>query len=173
MPLTPSFTAQQGLSNPNLITFTDTSTGSDGTIIARYIFIQLWDGSYLVPAGTTTNYIIWNYANSSIISDLLTKSQAATVTVNWYSDINSNPIYSVAQDVEWGLYDYLALFGLLQTQTSNPQIINSSDFYDNCLDMIVNLFQAENAIIKMNDVYSSQAAFDRNYFLMKYQNTFV
>lgn len=173
MALTPSFTAIEGLSNPNLVTFTDTSTGSDGTIVARYVFVQLWDGSYLVPAGSTTNYIIWDYANSTIIVDLLTKSQAVTVTVNWYADVTANPVYTSSQDIEWGLYDYLNLFELLQTQTSNPQIINSSDFYDNCLNMIVNLFQAENAVINMHDVYSSQAAFDRNYFLMKYQNTFV
>lgn len=170
---TPSFTTAQDLSNPNLITFTDSSTGVDATITTRYIFVQLADGTYLVPAGTTTNYIVWDYANANKVVDLLSKSQAVTVTVNWYANVNNAPVYTIVQNTEWGLFDYLYLFEMLQTQTSNPSIINSSDFYDNTLKMIVNLFQAENSITKMSDVYSSQAAFDRNLYLMRFQNQFA
>lgn len=172
MALTPSFTASQDLSNPNLITLTDTSTGSD-SIVERHVFIQLWDGSYLVPAGTDTNYVVWDYANPSITLDVLTKSQAVTVTVQWFVNVNSNPSYTVVEEFAWDLHDYLFLFELLQTQTSNPFIINNSEFYGVSLNMVVNLFQAENAINKMTDVYSSQAALDRNLQYIKSENIFA
>ena len=170
MALTPSFTSSESLSSPNLITFNDTSTGSDSSITTRYIFVQLSDGSYLVPAGTTTDYIVWDYADLTITVDLLKRSQAANVTVLWYANTGSQPVYTVTTLLEWDLYDYLFLFGNLQTQTSNPNVINDSSFYPNTLAMIVNLFQSENAVLKMNDVYSSQAALDRNYELITYQS---
>lgn len=173
MPLTPNFITTQDLSNPNLITFTDTSSGTDGTITTRYIFVQLWDGSYLVPKGTTTNYIVWDYANSSIVLDLINKSQAVKVTVQWFADVNSSAVYELSENIEWGLFDYLFLFQLLQTQTSSPNVINNPTFYEQTLNMIVNLFQAENAILPMGDIYSSQAAFDRNLSLIRYQNSFT
>lgn len=170
VPLTANFSSSESLSSNNLVTFLDISTGSDGTITTRRIYILLANGTYLVPTGTTTDYIVWDYANASIVVDILTQSTAASVRVDWLA--GSSVVYTKTILMGWDLYDYVFLFGLLQTQTSKPNIIDDSNYYNNTLAMIVNLFQGENAIEKMDDLYSSQAAFNRNTFLINNQNLF-
>lgn len=170
MPLTPNFTSSESLASPNLVTFQDTSDGTDNTIVERRIYCLLADGTYLVPSGTTTDYILWDYNDTSIQLDLLTKSQTSNVTVEWWS--NSAKVYDKTILMEWDLYDYLFLFGLLQVQTSTPRIIDDTNYYDNCYKMLVNLFNSENATTKMGDLYSSQAALDKNQYLMQNQNLF-
>ncbi len=170
MPLTANFSSSESLPSPNLVTFLDTSVGTDLTITTRHIYIQLADGTYLVQAGTTTNYEIWDYVNLSITLNILTQSQAANVTVIWLN--GSTPVYTKTILMEWNLYDYLFLFGLLSTQTSNPSIIADTNYYDNFLKMIVNLFNAEKAIELMDDIYSGQGALDRNQFLIQNQSLF-
>lgn len=165
--LTPNFTSTESLSSPNFITFTDTSTGSDATIVNRRIYVQLADGTYLVPSGTSTSYINWAYTDSSITLNLIEKSQSANVLVVW-SD-GTTDVYTKTILMEWDLYDYLFLFYLLQVQTSSPSIINDTNYYGNCLKMIVNLFNSENATLLMDDLYSSQAALDKNFYLMNNQ----
>lgn len=164
MPLVPNFTSTESLSSPNLVTFSDTSTGSDGTITTRTITVVYADG--------TTQTFDWVYTDASIQVNLLTKSQAATVTVEWFADPSNPYVYVSVQDMEWNLYDYLFLFGLLSTQTSKPTIISDLNYYSNTAQMIVNLFQAEKAILKMSDVYSAQSSLDRNFFLMSNQNLY-
>lgn len=168
MALTPNFSSSENLSANNYVTFVDTSTGSDGTIVTRRVYILQADGTYLVPAGTTTNYFLWDYTNASITVDLLSKSTTANVTVEWWS--SSAKVYTKTILTEWDLYDYVFLFGLLQTQTSNPLIINDANYYNNTMAMIVNLFQSENAVELMDDLYSSQSALDRNQQLINNQN---
>ncbi|HXU25765.1 MAG TPA: hypothetical protein VN698_00930 [Bacteroidia bacterium] len=172
MALTPNFTSTEDLYSNNLVTFNDTSTGSDGTITVRHISILLADGSYLVPAGTSTNYIIWDYANSSILLNLLTKSTSATVKVEWFADPTQAAVYTLTQYMIWDLYDYVFLFGLLGSQTSKPIVVDDIGYWPNSWYMCTNLFQAEQAIVKMNDTYSSQGALDRNQDLIDNQSKF-
>lgn len=168
--LTPNFTSTESLSSPSNITFTDTSTGSDSNVINRRIYVALADGTFLVPSGTTTSYINWSYSDSSITLNLISKSQAANVTVIW-SD-GTTDLYTKTILMEWDLYDYLFLFYLLQVQTSQPSIINDTNYYNNCLIMIVNLFNSENAVLLMDDLYSSQGALDKNFYMMNKQPLF-
>ena len=66
MALNPAFTASQSAGVPENLTFTDTSTGSDVTIVARRIYLLQSDGTYLVPSGVTTDYIPWPLATNPI-----------------------------------------------------------------------------------------------------------
>ena len=68
MPLIENFTATQYVATPNLLVLDDTSTGSDGAITVRYVYLQKADGSYLVEEGTTTNYEVWTLASGNTIS---------------------------------------------------------------------------------------------------------
>jgi hypothetical protein len=78
MPLTPNFSASQNYGTPSVITLTDTSTGSDGTIAKRRVYMLQANGTYLVPAGTTTNYVDWSLADTSISLDVLAQDSALT-----------------------------------------------------------------------------------------------
>lgn len=170
MSLTANFSSSEDITSNNLVTFNDTSTGSDGTIVTRRVYVLLSDGTYLVPAGTTTSYFLWDYANASIQVDLLSKSTSAAVTVEWWS--STAKVYTLTIDSEWDLYDYVFLFGLLSAQTSYPAVNANQGYWPNSWYMCTNLFQSENAITKMNDVYSSQSALDRNQLLINNQSLY-
>jgi hypothetical protein len=81
MAISPNFTASQNSGTPNIITLTDTSTGSDGTIAKRRVYLLQSDGTYLVPAGTTTDYIDWIIIDSNISLNDLTQATALSITV--------------------------------------------------------------------------------------------
>lgn len=170
MPIIPNFSSTESLSSPNLITFTDTSSGSDNTLTTRHLTIVLSDGTYLVPSGNTGIFIDWPYVNNSITLDLINKSTVATVTCVWLNGTAS--IYSIPILMEWDLYDYLFLFGLLSTQTGIPTIISDTNYLFNFFKMVSFLWNAESAVLKMNDSYSGQAALDKNKYMMDRQNDF-
>ena len=52
MPLTADFSVSQPLGEPSIVTVTDTSTGSDGTITARRVYIKDAFGNFIYPIVT-------------------------------------------------------------------------------------------------------------------------
>lgn len=172
MALTVNFTSSESLSSPNLVTFEDTSTGTDVTIVNRRIIVRLANGNYLTTSGesTTEAYENWDYAESEITLDLLERSTSANVTVEWWS--NSARVYTKTILMQWDLYDYLFLFELLSSQTSAPIAVDNQGYWPNTFKMVTNLFQSESAVENMDDLYSAQGALDRNYYLITHQSMF-
>jgi len=172
MAITANFSSTESLSTPSQVTFTDTSTGSDGTLTVRHLYIQLANGSYLTESGesTTPTYTVWDYSDASITLDILSQSTTANCTVIWLS--GSTPVTNKTILMIWDLYDYIFMFGLIQTQTSSPTIISDTNYYSNYLQMIVNVFSAETACTLMSDIYSSQASLNKNQYLINNQNLF-
>ena len=60
MALTVNFSTSQTHGSPGDIIFTDTSTGTEGSVTQRRIYIQAADGEYLVETGTSTQYEVWS-----------------------------------------------------------------------------------------------------------------
>lgn len=166
--LTPNFSSDQSSSDPSVITFLDISLGTDSTITDRQIQVVLADGTYLVPDGTSTNYIDWPYGQTSIVVDLLKRSTAAFVTVSWLA--GSTVTYTKVLPMEWDFADILFLFGLLSFQTSNPTIISDANYYSNVFIMISNVWMSETAISDMDDVFSSQSSLDKNFYMITKQS---
>src|ERR1700751_3277271 len=164
MSFSQNFSSSQSISTPSIITLVDTSTGTDNSLTNRMVTVTLSDGTTLVPAGTTSSFFNWPYSDGSITVNLLDKSTVANVLVVWLSGSTAN--YSKEILMEWNLYDYLFLFELLQTQTSDPDILSDANYYSNFLKMIVNLFNASNAVTYMSDIYSAQGALDKNKYMM-------
>lgn len=173
MALVPNFSSSESLSQNNYVTFTDTSTGSDGTLTNRKIFVVLANGNWLTTGGvqsTTEASMDWSYSDASITIDLLTNSTSANVTVKWYA--GSTKVYDKTILMEWDLYDYVFLFGLLSAQTSYPAVNANQGYWPNSFAMVTNLFQSEQAVELMDDLYSSQGALDRNQYFINNQNLF-
>lgn len=170
MPFTPNFSASESLASPSQITITDSSTGSDGTITARLIYSRLADGTYLVQEGTTTDYEVWPLGDTSITLEILDKSQAVEITVKYFA--GSTIAYT--KTILWGfdLYDYIFAFEKVQVLTSKPKLIDNPNFLLGMMKLDVNLFCEETAIEIGDDIYSAQAALDRNYYLISNQTTF-
>lgn len=162
MPLSPSFSVSESLANPNELTFVDTSTGSDGTIVNRRIYFKLANGNWLTENGQSTTgvYTNWPYSDNSIILSLLQQSTAADITVEWWD--NSTAVYSVSNTFCFNIYDYLFGLQLLQGNTSSPNQVQDSAYYSNLMQFIVNIFNEESAIDPGEDIFSSQGAMTRN-----------
>ena len=165
MPLVPNFTSTESLSSPGTITFTDTSTGSDNTLTVRTITLTYADGTVGSPIG-------WNIGQASItIANLVPRSTTASVTVNWLD--GATVVYTKTILMEWDLFDYVFMFGLIQTQTSTGgSILQDQNYLFNSMNYIVNLTNSETACNLIDDAYSSQSALDRNYALSQNQSKY-
>lgn len=159
---TPDFTTSESLASPNLITFTDVSIGVDNTLTNRKIYCRLANGNWLTTAGesTTIAYENWSYSDTSITLDLISQSTTSSVTVEWLN--GSTVVYDKTELIEWDLYDYLFAFELIQSQTATPGIIQDSSYYSNFFQFITNLWASEASVTYGSDLYSSQAALNKN-----------
>ena len=94
----PSFAVSQNLGFPSVIVLTDTSTGTDETISQRNVYLQKADGTFLVPEGTTTNYIVWSIVLNTISIDVLDKDYALNVMVDYVNIVNTPLVFDLTFD---------------------------------------------------------------------------
>ena len=159
MPLTPSFTVSQTSGLPSVITLTDKSTGSDAAISQRFVFIQKNDGTYLVPTGTSTNYILWSYANPTISIDVLKKDMAVNITVQWLNN-TSTVLYTLSTLNLFTLYIKTFFYSLTQYQATNKSITQNNNFYGNKSKLWGYIKGAETAIQLASDISGAQNELD-------------
>jgi hypothetical protein len=133
MPLVPNFTVAQYVSNPSLIVFTDTSTGTDSSITVRYVYMQKSDGTYLVEEGTTTDYEIWSLASGNTISfDVLDKDYALNITVEWRSATSTVGdtvvLYNKSASYCFSTYAKIYNTKLSKAQVSSPSLLDGANW---------------------------------------------
>jgi hypothetical protein len=171
MPLSPNFTASQNSGTPNLIFLTDTSTGSDVTITKRRIYLLQSNGTYLVPTGTTTDYIDWALADVTISLNVLIQDTALSITVQWLSAANvvvANKTTSFA----FTAYNETFYYGLTESQVANANLTASTNWYQTKMILRVELDSAYQAISFASDIFSAQAALNRATFISTNQSYF-
>lgn len=171
MPLSPNFTASQNSGTPNLIFLTDTSTGSDGTITKRRIYLLQSNGTYLVPAGTATNYIEWALVDVTTSLNVLIQDTALSITVQWLSAANvvvANKTTSFA----FTAYNETFYYGLTESQVANANLTASTNWYQTKMILRVELDSAYQAISFASDIFSAQAALNRATFISTNQSYF-
>jgi hypothetical protein len=171
MALSPNFTASVSFATQNLLHLEDTSTGSDAAIDSRRVYLTKADGTYLVPQGTSTDYIVWSYSVSFIDIDVLDRDYALTITVEWLNDAGV-ALYTKVYVFDFTTYSNFFHYYLTQTQASQPNIINDNNFWYNKLKLLVNIKDADNAIAYGSDVGNAQEALNRAYDLINKQNLF-
>lgn len=171
MPLSPNFTASQNSGTPNLIFLTDTSTGSDVTITKRRIYLLQSNGTYLVPAGTTTNYIDWALVDVTTSLNVLIQDTALSITVQWLTSGNvvvANKTTSFA----FTAYNETFYYGLTESQVANANLTASTNWYQTKMILRVELDSAYQAISFASDIFSAQAALNRATFISTNQSYF-
>lgn len=171
MPLTASFTASQTIGFPSIVTITDTSTGSDGAVVGRRVFLTTGYNTFLVPSGTTTSYIAWSILNTSINIDALDKDYALQVTVQWV-DVNGNVLYTDSNLYGFTLYNEQFLYNLTQHQTSEYQIIQDITYYSNKEAMRVEIDSGNQAVSLARDLAGAQSCYDRATYMRVNENKF-
>jgi len=160
MPFNPSFTTSQTIGVPESVNFADTSTGSDGSITARRVYMQLANGDYLVPDGTTTDYFVWALADVTKTFDLLTKDVAVTITVQWV-DTNGTVLYSAQSVTGFTLYNETFAYQINYAMSGNPLLINDNQYFEKDSELRVNIDSGNQAISFAGDTYAAQQSYDR------------
>ena len=171
MPLVPNFTASQYSGTPSVITLTDTSTGSDVTIASRRVYLLQANGTFLVPAGTTTDYIVWDLVDTSIDLDVLSQDSALSITVQWMSGINT-VVTSKTISFAFTAYNETFYYSLTESQVANSNLSASTNWYQTKLILRVEIDSADQAITFASDIYSAQAALNRATYISTNQAYF-
>lgn len=129
MAFSPSFSVSQLVGSDSIISIVDTSTGSDGLITERHIYLRKADGSFLVPTGTNTDYIVWLKSEGDTINiDCLDKDYSLQITTEWGSAITSIPVTGL-----WAWYD--AALGV----TGTTDILEWQDQSGNLRDLTASI----------------------------------
>lgn len=159
MSLSPNFSVSQPFGSPSSATVVDTSSGSDNTLTSRRVYFQKTDGTYLVPHGTTTDYVEWDIDESSItVEDLLDKDYALNITVQWM--VNTTVTYSDEQP--WGVRQYNENFDYTLTQllSQNPLLVNDSSYWQSKSDLRTYI-DSGNQAVGVGDIANGQICYDK------------
>lgn len=161
MSFSSSFTAQSVSGTPSNILFTDTSTGTDGAIVNRRLYVATDIGTFLVVSGTTTEYNLWPLPLGTAISlNLLSKDYAVRITCQWV-DVNGAILYDYTIDAS-GFTQYNETFDYSKTQQLqyNPLLINDNNFWSNKSKLRSLIDSGNNAILVASDLFSAQQCYD-------------
>ena len=162
MPLVPNFTTSQTAGSPSVINIQDTSTGSDVAVTQRRVYLQDWQGNYVVPSGTTTNYIQWDIAQSTIAIDCLAQDMALEVTVEWL-DVTDEALYDKTELVGFTLYNETFFYSLTQAQAaaSTPTtILQDTTFLKNKSNLRLFIDSGDQAVVLGYDIVSAQQCYN-------------
>ncbi len=162
MALTPNFTVTITPGTPADLNFTDTSSGSDGSVTQRRIYIQAASGSYLVESGTTTEYEVWgDFPSTTTITleDILDKDYGCRVVVQWL-DVSNVVLYD--KTLYYGFTGFNEDFDYELTQliASNPLLMNDNNFWQHKNLLITLIDSGDNAISRASDIASAQQCYD-------------
>lgn len=166
MAIIPAILVGQNPLYPNIVVVSDVSTGSDGAITQRRVFVTDAQGNYLVPSGTTTNYTQWNISDSSISLNILTQDTAVNVLVQWLGASN-NVLYTFTNQYPLSEYNKQFLYYLVEGQAfpSTPPITSDSNYDYNLAVLWTSVLGGINAISVNNDLAGSQNSMNRGTFL--------
>ena len=159
MPLLPNFTASQQTREPSIVRVTDTSTGSDSNITQRRLYFRNSTGAFMVPEGTITDYVLWDYSNAFIDVDFLVKDMGLDLTLEW-RDVTNQVLYSLT--LSWGFtafnedFDY----GLTTMMASNPLLFNDNSFFENKSAMRTYIDSGNQSILRNADIFAAQLCYD-------------
>lgn len=85
MAFSPAATVSQNIGSNSILIFTDISSGANAFITERRIYLRKSDGTFLVPEGTSTDYIVWPLATNPFSVDVLDKDYALQWIIEWYA----------------------------------------------------------------------------------------
>lgn len=151
MALVPSVTVSNNSVSTNTFTLVDTSTGSDGAIASRQIFIYLVDNSQ--AAGSPVSFPL--SAGSSISPSILTQDFAYSITVNWL-DGSGNALYTFSIiGVFTGFLEWF-YYGLVQSIAAQSNIQNDQVFTTNLGRLRTYIDSANQSISIGGSIYNAQ-----------------
>ena len=150
MAFTPNFTTAQLAGTLTSFTITDTSTGDESAITGRLIYLRKYDGTYLVPNGTTTSFIAWPMADATLtIANILDKDYCVDISVVFLAG-------STIADTKIILtlftgYGDVFLRKLTQAVAANRELINRANYWQNKIKLRTLMDDAAQGASFLND----------------------
>ena len=180
MPYSQNFTVAQTPINPAYVIITDTSTPPNDyatyNIDSRRIYIRDSFGNFIVPDGTTTDYIEWPLLQNPISLNILTQDFAVNIQVEWRDSTVTPPtnpvLYSLDNNYCFSEYNKQFLYYLIQLQAHNYNIIQDNNYWGNVGIFWANIIGAINAVETGDDIAASQACLSRATFMAQNQSIY-
>ncbi len=171
MAISPSFTVSQSVLSPSYVTLVDTSTGSDVSISYRRVFFQTAQGTYLVPTGTTTDYVLWPYADASLSTDILNADYGLNILVQWMSAANA-VLYSSQNVYCFTVYSESFYYSLTQQQAQANSNLADTNYFNNKQQLRIYIDSANNAVLYGSDIIAAQNSLNSAAYMIDNQNYF-
>jgi hypothetical protein len=169
MAYNPNFSISQTLGTPNIITWTDTSVGSDGTIAKVRIYFLKADGSYFKNG--SLNYFEYPYPADSTDIDILNRDYGLSITTEWLSSTNV-VLYSKNYAMDFIAYTSNFINGLTQQETALPSIEFTVDYFQQKGHLQTLVDDANQAIALGADYKKAQVFLDQAYYITNNQTRF-
>lgn len=144
---------------PGTVVITDTSTGEDANITQRAVYLRNSKGQFVVPEGTTTDYILWDIDDTSIDIDVLTKDMALTVIVQWL-DVTDVVLYDKTLLSCLSAYSVQFDYGLISALAQNFKRTTDMRFDEMRFQLRLHVDDANQAVTLGGDIVSAQASLD-------------
>ena len=159
MAFTRNFNCTQPSGSNSIIIVEDTSTGSDILITSRRVYLRTKDNTFLVPSGTSTQYIAWAISLTKISITVLDKDYALDVIVQWLGASN-NILYD--KTILNGFTSYNESFdlGLSSLLASNAKLFEDNNFFLNKSKLRDALDSGDKAVSRGGDISKAQACYD-------------
>lgn len=165
------FSAGQNSLYPNIVVLVDTSVGADAAITGRKVTITDSNGNYLVPAGTTTDYVLWNIGDATISLNILTEDMALNIKVDWLN-VSDVVLYTLTQQFCFALYSKQFFYYLIQLQGLTPTIPADTNYNSNMALFWATVNGAINAVTLASDIAASQNCLNRATAMRLQQNLY-
>ena len=171
MPLSPSIAVSQSALTPSNVTIVDDSSGSDGAIASRRVYIQTATGTYLVESGTTTDYEVWAYADISITLDVLTQDECVNILVQWLNS-GESVLYSYENQYALAEYNKQFLATLVAAQGLTPGMVQDTNYSGNIAIFWTNIIAGINQVEFAGDIAGGQDCFSRATYMRLNQSMY-
>lgn len=169
MSLLVSFIAAQSPVSPNIIILSDTSSGTDGAVVGKRVYITNALGQYITPTGNTTNYIIWSLSDSTIPINILTEDTACYIFVEW---VNSDGTALYTDSNTFCFSEYNKQFAYSLVQGLVPPVTLNTNYSSALASLWVSIKGAINAIEFASDIQASQNCLNQGTYLRLNQQYF-
>lgn len=167
MPLVPSFTLSQNNVTPSTFTLTDTSSGSDGAIANRLIYIYLADNSLFTGAPIQFPLA----AGNTISPAILDKDYACNFVVQWV-DATGIVLYSTSLLIAFRGFLSWFSYGLTQQISANNSILNQKFYMTNWWKLKTLISSAKEAIDVAGSIFNAQESLTLAQYMVTNQNLY-
>jgi hypothetical protein len=174
--ITVAFSTNQVVGAPQNIVLVDSSSGTDVTAVNRRVYLVNAAGEYITESGTTTTvaYTEWPLVDGATLTlDVLSVDAALNITLSYVTAGGAVANGATLTSLNgFTLFNESFLYTLTQAQSSDPSILQDTNYYANKSKLRENIDSGNQAITLADDIQSAQQCYDLATYLVTNQAEF-